>query len=159
MPALLLIESLMVILIFIGTGLATVRLLGRYISMDISEQFIAALVISSGFLLVPLTLLGVADNTKNLFFSWNYIFAFGSAVGLFFIANQSLHNFLAGMDRRSIKIDKSVIFPFLACLGLIMVYIFYSVVLPLRGFDALWMYLPNALWYYQIESIPPLNPL
>ncbi|MFW9930141.1 MAG: hypothetical protein ACFFD1_12170, partial [Candidatus Thorarchaeota archaeon] len=39
------------------------------------------------------------------------------------------------------------------------IYFLYSIFLPIRGYDALFIYFPDALWYYQIDSIPILNLL
>ena len=42
---------------------------------------------------------------------------------------------------------------------LILFFTIFNLILPFRDFDAIWMYIPDAMWYYRVNYIPDFNLL
>jgi hypothetical protein len=155
----MIVAPLVVILCITGVGVGIHRFT-KYWSrnLSINELIINSLILSSGLLIIPLTIFGLYD-LPILFSSWIYIYAtisIFSYILFFYIGIR----FILFNNKLSIsKINPNFLIIVLLGLMIFSIYVIYAIILPLRGYDALWMYLPDALWYYQTDSIPLFNIL
>ncbi|OLS19468.1 MAG: hypothetical protein HeimC3_45480 [Candidatus Heimdallarchaeota archaeon LC_3] len=150
---------LVVIFCLTGVGVGIHKINKKWTTnLSYNELIINSLVISSGILIIPLVIFGLWD-FPILFSSWVYFYAIVSIISYIYIIYKSLKTILFNLNSQQFKFDIRSNRILIVGIIIFCIYILYAVFLPLRGYDALWMYLPDALWYYQTDSIPLFNLL
>ncbi len=165
----MIIENLIPVISLIGLGLIFSKVLVYLnIKLTLAEQIIYAIVISSALLFIPWSFFGL-HKWKILFQLWPLILA---TMGLIFIGIEIytyFKYFIVHIERikdtKDFLLEKIYEFGIsnTVILGVIIVllssYTIFNLILPFRDFDAIWMYIPDAMWYYRLNYIPQLNPL
>lgn len=159
----------MPIISLIGLGLAYSKLLARVkINLSVPEKIVYLILLVSAILVIPWSFAGLHKWT--VFFQlWPLLLA---SLGLFILGIEIYRNFrlvILYLEKLNTTPDylTEKMYEFgtanTILLGSIIVllgsYTIFNMILPLRDFDAIWMYIPDAIWYYRMNYIPQLNPL
>lgn len=134
------------------------------IELDWKEQLIIALTAGSGLLIIPWAFIGI-QGEQELFKTWPVVMGLIGGVGLVVVLYKDIRVVLGklggGKEQEMVTKEKSRarVMLIVVIAFLIGDLLFYQLLLPLRGYDAVWMYLPDALWYYQMDYIPMFNIL
>ena len=123
--------------------------------IDIITKLLSSIILGYGFLIVPMVIIGVT--VRNFLDNFVFIyFAFSIFISLFLSGK-----FLYSFDRTN-KIwykDKNSLYSLLIIL-LLLGHFFLLLTSPIRGWDALNYYFPNALYYFfQDNIVIGYNPL
>ena len=165
----MIIEEIIPLLPIIGFGLIFSKILKILdIKLSIAEKIIYSLVFFSSLLIIPWSVAGLQKYT--IFFQlWPIIFGLIGiiVVGIQFYRNYGkiilwLENPKPVLSYLSNKIGgfKSSNAIILLIISLLFIgYTLFNLILPFRDFDAIWMYIPDAMWYYRTNYIPQFDPL
>lgn len=165
----MIIEEIIPLLPIIGFELIFSKILKILdIKLSIAEKIIYSLVFFSSLLIIPWSVAGLQKYT--IFFQlWPIIFGLIGiiVVGIQFYRNYGkiilwLENPKPVLSDLSNKIGgfKSSNAIILLIISLLFIgYTLFNLILPFRDFDAIWMYIPDAMWYYRTNYIPQFDPL
>ena len=153
------IVSFIPILLILGAGFLILIPLNRlfHLKLPVLDIFLHSFIIGVALIVFPLIWFGVAP-LPVFFEGWIFLLATLSILALIIGSFYYLKKILKYNFSENLALDRNMFF-FVLILLLVSIYLIYALLLPLRGYDALWIYLPNALWFYLNASIPYLNGL
>ena len=125
---------------------------------DVSDSLLIILIFSFSLLCFPLIFLGT-NNYSEFFKLYLEFLAFISLAFFLYYLFRHLHDFFKNLNYKNIDNSNNYKFVLVIFIIALITYFFHAAILPLRGYDALFMYFPNAILFSQINSIPPFNPL
>jgi len=169
----MLVEIILPMVTIFGTGLTLFSILQRLFRVSTIhplETFLFSLLIGTGIIIIPMAFFGLQNNTF-FFKSWPVLLALIGSIGSFTLFYLRFKYILANLETISDRIKFTFVKSYknqhlstqlllfsLICF-LIIDYILYQLFLPIRGYDALWAYIPESLWYWRTNHIPVLNLL
>ena len=165
----MIIEELIPILSFWGLGLIFLKILSSLkIKLTFAEKIIYSISAISALLIIPWSIFGLQKWTIA-FQLWPIILALIGLITLGAIIYKNFRQIITWLENpkqllqsiadRFNSIDNTEKIIVLIITTLMICYTIFNLVLAFRDFDAIWMYIPDAMWYYRINYIPQLNPL
>ncbi|MFW9856980.1 MAG: hypothetical protein ACFFFG_18160, partial [Candidatus Thorarchaeota archaeon] len=139
--------------------------------LRIAEHFNVFLLIGSFLLIVPLTWVGIQPNgvwtvtvgSQSLdlvnFSGWNLLYFFTGLIICLIGGYFALRRILGSFEEFHIDFAELINYRTVLIGFLILDYLFLSIVLPLRGFDTLYYYLPETEVFHQTNRITEANYL
>ena len=150
--------AILPILSILGVGLLANSIITKFTnhSFTYDEIILNSNVYGFSLLVFPLIFFGLGDNTIDFSFVTK-IFGIIGLIAFIFYFYKFLKLFIENLEVLSKFLNRNdQIYIYLTLIA-ISIYLLYSILLPLRGYDSLWMYFPNSLLYFQTSSIPELN--
>lgn len=167
----MIVEAFLPCLLLLGVGLFLLRLVQKYggLTYRSSEAYFLALTLGSALLVIPWSFLGLGGN-ESFFQTWPLLVGLvGSVYALRFVyvqtklfINQLEDLYYPRVPQNWEQLVQSLTIPFVLktlVAFLILDLVLYQLFLPIRGFDALFMYIPESIWYYRVNTIPPVDLL
>ena len=165
----MIIEELIPILSFIGLGLIFLKAISSLkINLSFSEKIVYAITTVSALLIIPWSIFGL-QKWKIAFQLWPLILALAGTITLGISVYKNYKRIIPLLENPKVSakslfekannIDSNGKVVLLIITILVLCYTVFNLVLAFRDFDAIWMYIPDAMWYYRVNYIPQLNPL
>ena len=153
------IVSLIPILLIFGIGFLIQLPINKIfdLKMSVLDIFLHSFIMGIALIVFPLIWLGLAP-LPPLFESWVFLLASLGILTLIISSFYYLKKILNYNFSENLSLHKNL-FLFALILLLLGYYLIYAALLPLRGYDALFIYLPNSLWFFVNSSIPYFNGL
>ncbi|MHA2365199.1 MAG: hypothetical protein ACXAC7_14665, partial [Candidatus Hodarchaeales archaeon] len=164
----MLFEVLLPCLTIFGIGITVLSIIQKLTNISFFTQievFVFSIIIGSGIIIIPMAFFGLEQN-KIFFQTWPLFLGFIGSIGLFTLFYSKFKIFIINLEsisssfqdkfywKNKFSKDKHQIIIIILICFLCLDIIFYQLFLPIRGYDALWMYIPESLWYYQTDYIP-----
>ncbi|MFX0170792.1 MAG: hypothetical protein ACFE9L_02625 [Candidatus Hodarchaeota archaeon] len=136
-----------------------------------TEYFNLFLLLGSFSLILPLTWIGIQPtgslilsiNTQSIelidFRGWCFIFFIFGLILTIIIGYSTLRKILASLENFRFEVDAVKDYKILLICFLLLDYLILELILPLRGFDALYYYFPETEVFYQAGRITEVNYL
>lgn len=167
----MIIEELIPCISLIGLGLFLFKILSKNDSDFLfAEKIIYIIVLFSAIIIIPWSYFGI-HKIIILFQLWPLVLALLGMLYLGVLLYQHYKKIIPFLeqanDSKNILLTKihtysltKQIFIYSFIVGaLLFIYTIFNLILSFRDFDAIWMYIPDAMWYYRMNYIPALNPL
>ena len=165
----MIIDEIIPLLPIIGFGLVFLKILSKLkIILSLPEKIIYSIVIFSSILVIPLAIFGIQKFTIG-FQLWPLFLALFGILALGILVYQNYKFIIPWLENPSSNIKNLLdkiggfsstnIIILLIILSLLFCFTIFNLILPFRDFDAIWMYIPDAMWYYRSNYIPQFDPL
>jgi hypothetical protein len=168
----LIIESILPCLTIFGVGwlIHTIIINIFKVEFESIDKLLIVFISGIGMLIIPWTLFGLNEEVV-LFGNYPYVYGIGGFLGIILAFYSIIKKKFHKLEKKINKIQENRFFeikeekPNSTLLLIILIsgvaadLLFYQLILPIRGYDAIWLYIPDAVWYYTTNGIPLFNLL